>query len=451
MSGHFPFVLSLSKHSEPFFSNLLAITSVLSGRRIAIAALLLLALFVRLQTLDQRPLWYDELYTQRIAKYSAISEVWRAAERDGAQHPPLYYLLARGALSFGDGAGWLRLPSLISGVLAVWGVVLLGGALIGWWGGIVAGMLLAFSVYAIEYSQEARSYMLLVCEGIYLHYFLLRYCRTGFFRHLLLGALMFLAALYTHHLALFFLPSMGWLICRAVVCRDLEVITSQRGRYLRSRRRIVEIAATFLAVLALYYPQLSNTQLFLSGQYLVPQQTLVISPQTLSEVSGRWGNSSSWSWLYLSLLFLGIVPIIRQGGGFLVLWLVSPFLCYYLVPFSKFFDIRFLMPALAPFYILVASGTIALARVADKVALRVRGRTSITSLVPSLVLVMLLVGLSLSTYREFIRLKVRCSNFAFDPKIISIMDGFCAKHLILNSLNPTDRYLLKTQDSKRGE
>jgi hypothetical protein len=61
------------------------------------------------------------------------------------------------------------------------------------------------------------------------------------------------------------------------------------------------------------------------------------------------------------------------------------------------------------------------------------------------------VGLSLSTYRDFIRLKVRCSHFAFDPRVIAIMDGFCAKHLILNSLNPTDRYLLKPWESKRAQ
>jgi hypothetical protein len=192
-----------------------------------------------------------------------------------------------------------------------------------------------------------------------------------------------------------------------------------------------------------------NTQLFLRPNPF--PSTRWLSRSNSSEVSGRWGNSSSWSWLYLSLFFLGIVPIIRQGGGFLLLWLASPFLCYYLVPFSKFFDIRFLMPALAPFYLLVAAGTNALARVADKIALRVRGRTSAVSLVPPLVLVMLLVGLSLSTYREFIRLKVRCSTFASDPRVISIMDGFCAKYLILNSLNPTDRYLLKPQESERAQ
>ncbi|HVB96533.1 MAG TPA: glycosyltransferase family 39 protein [Chloroflexota bacterium] len=78
-------------------------------------------------------------------------------------HPLLYYLGLAGWIEVvGRGEFSMRFPSLLFGVLLTPSLIALGRAMIGRWGGIFAGALVAVNPYQIAESQNARNYAMVV-------------------------------------------------------------------------------------------------------------------------------------------------------------------------------------------------------------------------------------------------------------------------------------------------
>ena len=133
-------------------------------------------------------------------------------------------------------------------------------------------------------------------------------------------------------------------------------------------------------------------------------------------------------------------------------WLISrtswsaPFLVFALLPSkSRLFDIRYLIGALPAFLLivalgidtLVAQGHRLLARAWDAPWLR---RVELRNAVLAAVMLVILGG-SIDTYRTFRVTQVRCSQFYGTQEILERHDGFCRKHLILNSLYPAHAFI----------
>lgn len=129
--------------------------------------LTLAALALRLWAIDSRALLPDEASSLYYAQLPLSTLLWSLCD----PHPPGYYVLLRGAIAFGQGEAWLRLPSALAGALAVpltWAV---GRAAAGplaqpeqrWPGhvALLAAALMAVAPLAVWYSQEARAYALL--------------------------------------------------------------------------------------------------------------------------------------------------------------------------------------------------------------------------------------------------------------------------------------------------
>lgn len=77
-------------------------------------------------------------------------------------HPPLHYLLLWTLTHLGlSSAFWLRLPSVLLGVLAIWQVRSLGAQWLSPRAALAAGVLMTFAPFQLMYSQEARTYALL--------------------------------------------------------------------------------------------------------------------------------------------------------------------------------------------------------------------------------------------------------------------------------------------------
>lgn len=125
---------------------------------LGISVVLLVALGLRLFRLDGQSLWYDEGVSAYMTPRT-FAEIAAATAVD--IHPPLYYwLLATWAVPFGQGEVALRSLSVLLGVLMVWATWGLGRALGGTTVGLAAGLLLAVSPLAVQYSQEVRMYAL---------------------------------------------------------------------------------------------------------------------------------------------------------------------------------------------------------------------------------------------------------------------------------------------------
>ncbi len=169
--------------------------------------IILLAVFLRFYRLGYQSLWYDE--TLSIGTYSSPGggiSYWYKLLWD--VHGPLYSLIMHFWSKIGSSDAWLRTPSAIAGVLAVYfmyrWIVLVADGKTALWG----ALLLALSPFNLYYSQEIRFYSLLtlfiIISLFTFQRFLLRPSRGS---GVSLGLVMGLSAL-AHFMSLFLLAGL---------------------------------------------------------------------------------------------------------------------------------------------------------------------------------------------------------------------------------------------------
>ena len=148
------------------------------GKRItkyglALLAIVLIGLFLRLYHVGTQSIWLDEAYSIVLSKMS-LSQIMQATGAD--VHPPLYYFILHYWVAlFGASAVAVRLLSVLFGVLTIPMVYLVGRQLFNKEAGLVGALILALSWFNIFYSQEARMYTLMVLLVLLFVYFFWRF------------------------------------------------------------------------------------------------------------------------------------------------------------------------------------------------------------------------------------------------------------------------------------
>lgn len=183
--------------AAPFFKD--ANVSVRADR-LALAAVLIIALCVRFYSITVPVIWYDEAYSLLLARETP-ERIWALTALD--VHPPLYYVLlhywvavwgesplAARAFSVLADIGTLllciKLMSLVSTRQATW----------------IAALLLALLPISVRYSQEARMYALLGFWLMGATVALVCWARhPEQKRFALIYVLLMIAAFYTHYFA----------------------------------------------------------------------------------------------------------------------------------------------------------------------------------------------------------------------------------------------------------
>lgn len=122
--------------------------------------LLVIATILRFYSLEALPLWLDEAFTYQISRLPLPNLLFTVND----VHPPLFYLIENFALRFGRSELILRFAPAVFGVLAVCMLHLIGRRFVSPICGLSAAAVLATSTVHIRYSQEARSYTLLMLE-----------------------------------------------------------------------------------------------------------------------------------------------------------------------------------------------------------------------------------------------------------------------------------------------
>ena len=124
---------------------------------LALAAIVLLAAALRTYHLGYKSLWLDEVTYVRSAQLGPLFGPYGYAS---ISHPPGYLFLMRLMGATNPAEWFLRLPAMLSGVVAVVAIWALGRKLLGRVEGLLAAFLLSLSPLHLEYSQEAHSYAL---------------------------------------------------------------------------------------------------------------------------------------------------------------------------------------------------------------------------------------------------------------------------------------------------
>ena len=133
------------------------------GRRqwVGYGLLTLVALLTRLYRLDQSPLWYDELYSYQVSSQDLLT-ILRNSLYDA--HPPLHFLILKVTSGFGLwqtewGYRWF---SAFCGALALTAFYYMASQVANRWCAGLAWLMLLFSPTVMYYSQETRSYIVVM-------------------------------------------------------------------------------------------------------------------------------------------------------------------------------------------------------------------------------------------------------------------------------------------------
>ena len=180
-----------------------------------LAAIIAAGAAVRFATLGHQSYDHDEAVTAwRVLRggLGGTLHVVATSERS----PPLYYLLAWGwAKLFGTGEVGLRSLSALLGVATLPAAYLAARQVGSRRAGLIAAALVAFNPYLVWYSQEARSYALLVFFVAWGLYLFARCLDDPSRRNLGLWAAASALALGSHYFAAFIVGAEGlWLLIR---------------------------------------------------------------------------------------------------------------------------------------------------------------------------------------------------------------------------------------------
>jgi mannosyltransferase len=343
--------------------------------RLRLVAIVVLAAVLRVIFLGARSFWGDEIVSVKLAMGDWHGFTYWILRREA--NMALYYLALKGWVRFGDGEAWVRLFSAVFGILSIAAIYVLARRLQGEPTAWIVALVTATNACAVQFSQEARSYSLLMFLVVLSYYYFIRTLEEESLWPAALYAVVSACALYTHFFAALIifaqLASLLWL-----PSKELPV-----GR----------LAAAYLAIAIAAIP---------IGVYILRNdvgQLYWVQPVTAAEVYKLFiffaGASKAvaavLSVLSLVLCALAVVTFstkLRQRSeeswrfGLVLSWAVVPPLVAVLVSLHKpVFVHRYLLISLPGYLLLVALGL---------------GRLKRKALVATLIVVVALSGVSIA-------------------------------------------------------
>lgn len=227
--------------------------SAASARSLALWGLLgltVLGAIARFASLGIQSYHHDEVITAMRVLSGSFGQMLHEVSVSES-NPPLYYVLAwPWAKAFGSSEYGLRSLSALFGTLTVPVAFLLGRQLVSRRAGLIAAALVAVNPMLIWYSQEARSYALLIFFGALSIYFFARALDTRAGRDLGFWALASALALCSHYYAVF-----------ALAIEAVWLLVALRSRWRAVLPALGAVALTGLALLPLLLAQTNPTHI----------------------------------------------------------------------------------------------------------------------------------------------------------------------------------------------
>ncbi|MEI7621123.1 MAG: glycosyltransferase family 39 protein [Candidatus Moraniibacteriota bacterium] len=161
-----------------------------------------LAGYNRFRGLVNRDFWYDEAFTGVAVKEKFWDMIVMTIND---VHPPLYYMALKAfAFFFNYSVFGIRLFSAIFGVLCVWALYLLAKQLFNEKVGLLSALVATLSPFAIQYSQEARMYTMLVSLILFGAYFFVKGLQAGKRKDFLWWGFFTGLSMLTHYMGIIF-------------------------------------------------------------------------------------------------------------------------------------------------------------------------------------------------------------------------------------------------------
>jgi hypothetical protein len=150
-------------------------TEWIRGRRhaIALVAVVLLGLSLRLCEIGAKSLWFDETFSVWLSRQS-VAGIFDVLIQQDDTNPPLYALLLKYWLYLGSSEAVVRLLSALCSTVNIPVMYLLGRRVANRQLGLLAALILAVAPFHVRFAQEARMYALLSLAVTLSLYFLAR-------------------------------------------------------------------------------------------------------------------------------------------------------------------------------------------------------------------------------------------------------------------------------------
>ena len=335
---------------------------------------LLIGAGLRLTALDAQSLWNDEGNSLRLAQRS-VPDLIDAAGRD--IHPPGYYLALKGWIVLaGESETGLRTLSALQGLLTVAVAIGLGRSLFGPSEGVIGGLLVALSPFAIDYSQETRMYaqlaLLAVTSMAIFVRWLAAYADRSPRPRLALGfalALVNAAGLYTHYAFPFTMATEGVLLVAWLFAHRREPV---------ARRVLGGFVALNLLTLVIFAPWLPTAWDQVTSW---PSTGVDLALDTQLRTVLTWitfGNTADTAvWIaFAPVLVLVLAAFVRTEArprpstrrplgydwrtSLLTAWIVIVTAALFISGAYRAANLKFLLPAQIALALLLARGTVAL-------------------------------------------------------------------------------------------
>ncbi|MEW6382286.1 MAG: glycosyltransferase family 39 protein [bacterium] len=259
--------------------------------------IILIGGILRFAKLDYQSLWNDELSSVVRTDFNSLGEVIESSKSD--VHPPLYYcLLYLWRKNIGSSPFSVRALSALFGVLAIAAIFFLGRTLYTAREALISALILAISQFGIYYSQEVRSYSLLLLLSICSYLFFLKIqpqstasrSQSGLVLSYILYILSTTMLIYTHYFGILVLFSQFVFILMAL---------AYGGR--RGEKGYLKILASQLGIGILYLPQISVIRAKMQlAETWIPRPRVDFFIQYFHEY---WGRSETFFLLASLCLF----------------------------------------------------------------------------------------------------------------------------------------------------
>ena len=318
-------------------------------------SLVLFAAVVRIIGLGLDSLWFDEVFSARIARLR-LSEIINLAAKD--VHPPLYYLVLHfWTTLFGQTESAVRMLSVVFSILTVFFIYRIALILFDLRIAVYTALLTALSPLQVFYAQEARMYAQLACLSTISVYLFLRWLKDGNRLSAVLYIFSTATLLYTHLYAVFIvLAQLIYIVMLFFLARD-----TFRGAW-RSYLTMGFITAVLFAPWMLVAFQQATRA---TGHFWIKEPDWLALFRTLIEYSG-----SLWLALLLLPLFVygvkryceqsdvTVIPSWAYLKAFILLWLVLPIVLPFILSklITPFYLTKYTLAASLPFYLLTALG-----------------------------------------------------------------------------------------------
>jgi hypothetical protein len=165
---------------------------------IVVIICLLIGFALRFYALDQKSLWWDEIYTFNDSRDGLKGQLGFYKENPTFLHPPLFFILTHLFYPFQHPERDLRIIPLIFGTLSIPMIYFLARSFAPPIA-IPCTLSLTFMAYHISLSQEGRCYSLIMFLGMASLYFFMKHLRTSKRRYLLGAGIFFAILFYTSY------------------------------------------------------------------------------------------------------------------------------------------------------------------------------------------------------------------------------------------------------------